>query len=236
MARDRPKKLSVTADPPRNLPRISRMTHALTILLALFLAGCSIVGDQGNIEQPPYRVVTSLAENIEVREYPARIAVEATVKTADADAGQNDAFGLLFGYISGANQANTEIAMTAPVETSTAPQKIEMTTPVESRYGAEGTMSMRFFLPSRFTPETAPKPTDPQVQLVFLAEERFAVLTFSGSRSREAVLEREKELRAALAAAGILPGPEVTAFFYDPPWTLPWFRRNEVAIKLSAGG
>lgn len=211
------------------------MTRTMTILFSLLLAGCSVVGDQGGIEQPPYAVLSTLPGNIEVRQYAERIAVEATVRENSPDDGEGDAFGLLFDYISGANVANAEIAMTAPVETSNGPETIAMTAPVESQYGEAGTMTMRFFLPGSFTRETAPRPTDPRVQLVFLPAETYAVLTYSGSRGRDTVLARERELRAALAAAGIEGGPDVRAFFYDPPWTLPWFRRNEVAIRVEMG-
>lgn len=208
--------------------------HALAILGPIFLAGCSVFGDQGNIEQPPYRVVSTLAENITIREYAERIAVEATVTGKAEDRSEGDAFRLLFDYISGANVTNAEIPMTAPVETSGAAQSIAMTAPVESRYGDDG-MTMRFFLPSSFTRETAPRPTDARVQLVFLPPEIYAVLTYAGSRSRETVLEKERELRAALAAAGIEAGPDMRTFFYDPPWTLPWFRTNEVVIGVTMG-
>lgn len=222
-------------DPLPLLVRIRRMTykHALILSASLLLAGCSVFGDQGDIEQPPYRVVSTLAENITIRTYGERIAVEATVTGKAMDGSEGDAFGLLFDYISGANVAKAEIAMTAPVETSGASRSIEMTAPVESRYGNDS-MTMRFFLPSSFTRETAPRPTDPRVQLVFLPPETYAVLTYAGSRGRDTVLEKERELRAALSAAGIEAGPDVRAYFYDPPWTLPRFRTNEVAIRLDA--
>ena len=122
--------------------------------------------------------------------------------------------------------------MTAPVERTGASQRIEMTAPVESQIAENVTMTMRFFLPKRFTPESAPKPTDDRVRLVLMPEQRFAVLTFSGSRNQQVLLAREEQLRVALKARDINPGKSARAFFYDPPWTLPWLRRNEVAIDV----
>jgi len=191
-----------------------------------------VVGIQSDIEQPPYEVVVSLSEDIEIRQYAKRIAVEATVIAEDSDDVRNTAFRVLFDYISGANLANAEISMTAPVEITSASQRIEMTAPVESQIGENGTMTMRFFLPKRFTPESAPKPTDDRVRLVLMPEQRFAVLTFSGSRNQQVLSAREEQLRAALKARDINPGISARAFFYDPPWTLPWLRRNEVAIDV----
>ena len=66
-----------------------------------------------------------------------------------------------------------------------------------------------------------------------LPEERFAVMTFSGSRSQQVISARLEQLHAALDALDLNPKrSSERAFFYDPPWTLPWFRRNEVAIKV----
>lgn len=208
------------------------MIRVLAALLPLYLVGCSVVGIRSDIEQPPYEVVASLSDHIEIRQYAQRIAVEATITADDSDDARNAAFRLLFDYISGANQANAEIAMTLQVERARASQQIEMTAPVESQIGETGTMTMRFFLPSRFTPESAPKPTDDRVRLVLMPKQRFAVLTFSGSRNQQVVSARVEQLRAALKARDLNPGISARAFFYDPPWTLPWFRRNEVAIDV----
>jgi hypothetical protein len=208
------------------------MIRILTAFLPLYLVGCSVVGIQSDIEQPPYEVVASLSKDIEIRQYAKRIAVEATVIAKDSNDVRNAAFRLLFDYISGANLANAEISMTAPVEITSASQRIEMTAPVESQIGENGTVTMRFFLPKRFTPESAPKPTDDRVRLVLMPEQRFAVLTFSGSRNQQVLSAREEQLRAALKARNINPGISARAFFYDPPWTLPWLRRNEVAIDV----
>ena len=209
------------------------MVRILIALLPLYLVGCSVVGIEGDIEQPPYDVVASLSDNIEIRRYAERIAVETTVTSDDSDDARNAAFRLLFDYISGANQANAEIAMTVPVETPRASQQIDMTAPVESHVGETGATTMRFFLPSRFTPESAPDPTDGRVRLVVLPEQRFAVMTFSGSRSQQVVSARLEQLHAALDALDLNPKrSSERAFFYDPPWTLPWFRHNEVAIEV----
>lgn len=222
-----------SADPAGRFLRTNDMKKMLTAFLPLCLVGCSVVGMQSDLEQPPYEVVASLSDDTEIRQYAERIAVEATVTADDSDDARNAAFRLLFDYISGANQANAEISMTVPVETASASKRIEMTAPVESQIGDAGTVTMRFFLPRRFTPESAPKPTDDRLRLVLMPEQRFAVLTFSGSRNQQVVSARVEQLRAALKARDLNHGKSARAFFYDPPWTLPWFRRNEVAIEVA---
>lgn len=204
----------------------------MAALLPLSLAACSVVGIQGDIEQPPYEVTSTLSRNIEIRQYAERIAVETTVTSDDPGDARNAAFRLLFAYISGANEANAEIAMTLPVEAPGVAQQIDMTAPVESQISEAGT-TMKFFLPGRFTSGSAPAPTDDRVRLVLIPAQRLVVMTFSGSRSQDAVSARVAELRAALETLDLNPERSARAFFYDPPWTLPWFRRNEVAIEVA---
>ncbi|MEM6743760.1 MAG: heme-binding protein, partial [Pseudomonadota bacterium] len=110
-----------------------------------------------------------------------------------------------------------KIAMTAPVETSSSGDR----------------MTMRFFLPEGMTLEDAPRPTDPAVALREIAPRTEAALTFSGYYFVSGALERAPELREALANSGWTPSGEVTTYFYDPPWTLPWNRRNEVVVEVA---
>ena len=59
-----------------------------------------------------------------------------------------------------------------------------------------------------------------------------AVLRFTGDRSSAAVAARTEELVKTLHDNGIAVTGEPVAWFYDPPWTLPFRRRNEVAIPV----
>ncbi|MEO1192664.1 MAG: heme-binding protein [Pseudomonadota bacterium] len=206
-------------------------TSAL-LLSSLLLAGCSLFGDRSSYEAPDYQVVSSLTDGVEIRRYDPRLAVEATVNEAEDE---DSAFRLLFAYISGANRTQTEIAMTSPVEVTEASQEIAMTVPVETRQDA-GDMRMRFFLPRSFTAESAPEPTDPKVQLVTLPSETMAVLRFSGLRGESRVQGKIDDLLADLSGSDWVQAGEPVAYFYDPPWTLPFFRRNEVAIPVVPSG
>ena len=49
-----------------------------------------------------------------------------------------------------------------------------------------------------------------------------------------AVAAKQRLLVDALAAAAWLPDGPASAWFYDPPWTLPWLRRNEVSVPVVA--
>ena len=207
-------------------------TTLAAILLPVFLAGCSVAGIRDGYEEPAFEVTDRLGDAAEVRRYAPRLAAEVTVPSNDSDEGRNAAFRLLFDYISGANRSEADIAMTVPVETAGGGQEIAMTAPVETESLASDQLRMRFFLPSAFNSENAPRPTDQRVRLVEVPAETFAVLRFSGSTGAAAVQTRTEELMALLAGSSWRAAAMPIAYFYDPPWTLPPFRRNEVAIAV----
>lgn len=197
---------------------------------ALVLGGCSVVGIRGE-EQPAYSVADALGDGAEIRRYPPRLAAETVVDAADEGAARSEAFRALAGFIFGGNREQQRVAMTAPVEVAR-PVEIGMTAPVETAT-SDGQLRMRFFMPATFTSATLPVPTDARVAIVELPAETLAVLRFSGSTGREAVAVRETLLRDRLAGTGWqVTGPAV-ALFYDPPWTIPFLRRNEVAIPVA---
>lgn len=183
-------------------------------------------------EEPSYTVVDRVGDAVEIRRYGPRLAAEAEVAST-GEAGRNEAFRLLFDYIAGANDAapaNT-IAMTTPVQVAE-PQTIAMTTPVDVR--DEGGVRMQFFLPATFTGGDAPEPTNPAVRLVTVPEETIAILRFTGS-GRD-MPERQASLLAALAGSGWEARGTPYALFYDAPFTLPFVRRNEAAVRVTPGG
>ena len=70
------------------------------------------------------------------------------------------------------------------------------------------------------------------MKIVELPEVVLAVLRFSGSWDSERLAGREDELIRALEASTWFPVNTPSALFYDPPWTLPIFRRNEVVVPV----
>ncbi len=86
-----------------------KLAYYLKTLLESVL---SIFGIRALYEQPPYTVVERLERGIEIRSYGERLVVETDARGQ----GDNEAFGRLFRYISGANRSGGLIAMTTPVE------------------------------------------------------------------------------------------------------------------------
>lgn len=181
-------------------------------------------------EEPRYDVIDRI-DRVEIRRYAPRLAAQVDLASADETA-RSDAFRLLFAYIAGANRATAfrkdTIAMTTPVEVS-GKELVAMTVPVETLESA-GAGHMRFFLPSKYSLDTAPRPLNPRVRLITVSGDTIATLRFSGSATD--VAERKAELIEKLAEAKWRPSSEPYALFYDAPFTLPLLRRNEAAVAV----
>ncbi len=192
----------------------------------------AVVGIRVGTEEPNY-TSHPLTATVEIRRYGPRIAAETTV-VADENRARDVGFRRLARYIFGGNHAAQAISMTAPVSQHMAQgsERIAMTAPVVQSTGADGGWVIRFFMPAKWTMDTLPTPDDDGVRLVTVPPETMAVLRFSGDRSPKAVAARTAELREALYGNGIKTRGEADAWFYDPPWTLPMRRRNEIAIPV----
>ena len=196
-------------------------------------AGGSIVGVRNGAEEPPFTVERRVG-GVEIRRYDARIAAETTID-ADEEKARNEGFRRLAGYIFGGNTTKTKIAMTAPVSQQQS-EKIAMTAPVAAQRTDSGEWVIRFFMPSEHSMDTLPTPKDDRVRLVKVAAERVAVLRFSGTASLEALATRTDELLNTLRDNNIKTKGIPFTWFYDPPWTLPFRRRNEVVVSLAKAG
>jgi SOUL heme-binding protein len=179
-------------------------------------AAGSIVGIRHGTEEPAFTVEREF-DGIQLRRYGPRIAAEAAIET-DEESARNEGFRVLARYIFGANSGRNKIAMTAPVTTGR---------------GASGEWVIRFFMPSKYTFEMLPTPNDDRVNLVPVPAETVAVLRFSGTIAPDTVVARTGQLLKALHRNNIEPTTDPLAWFYDPPWTLPCRRRNEVAVGVA---
>ena len=199
----------------------------LGLVMAMFGATASRA-----TEQPAYSVVERTGA-VEIRQYGPRLAAEATVSGRE-EAARNEGFRKVAGFIFGGNTARASIAMTAPVVQASAgrSEQIAMTAPVVQSADPSGAWRIQFIMPAKYTRATLPVPTDPAVRIIDVPAETYAVIRFSGSRDGKAVSRRTAELTTALAAGGWRATGQPVAWFYDPPWTLPAFRRNEVAMTV----
>ncbi len=193
----------------------------------------SIGGIRVGTEEPHY-IGTRLTDDVELRQYGPRIAAETTV-AANEERARNIGFRRLARYIFGGNHRDESIAMTAPVaqQSGRGGDAIAMTAPVAQARSSEDNWTIRFFMPSKWTMETLPQPDDDEVTLVTVPGETVAVLRFTGDRGPTAVEAKTDKLIETLRDKQIEVVGEPVAWFYDPPWTLPFRRRNEIAVPVN---
>ena len=212
-------------------------TRLLSLFSLLTICGCASNADprknvDDELEVPEYEVVKQAA-NFELRKYESYIVASVTVE-GDYDAASRDGFRLLADYIFGANESQTEIAMTAPVSSTPAPksEQIAMTAPVRASAEAANTWEISFSMPSKYSLETLPTPKSDRIQFVERPPELTAASIFPGFTTMAALREQEEVLTRWVEQEGlIIDGPFVVARYNDP-YTFPWNRRNEIIVKV----
>jgi hypothetical protein len=210
-------------------------THTLLALLVGFLGMESAMA----IEEPKYEVRTSQAP-FELRHY-APTLIAQTIVEGDMDEASNKGFRLIADFIFGNNlAANSEqaakIAMTAPVTVEPQSSKIAMTAPVtiEPQLGSAQQWRVHFVMPSQYTLANIPKPKNSAVTLHELPSKYFVVHRYSGFNTVARVQEKTDEALAwaRQQSLKVIGTPQLSR--YDPPWTLPMFRRNEIMVEVAA--
>lgn len=210
--------------------------NLLKFFSPLFLAGlsgCSFLGLSSQYEEASHSRVNQQGD-FEIREYKAMVVAQTTVEAPSKEAG-NKAFRTLFSYISGNNLSQGKIDMTTPVfsQADEAPgEKIAMTTPVFSEAEEPGRWRYQFVLPDKYSLESAPQPKDPAVELAAVPAGRCAVIRYAGRWNDELRKDKTRELREWMKEQGLAETSSPRYAAYDPPWTLPAFRRNEVLIDI----
>jgi len=159
-------------------------------------------------ETPDYKVLSQDGK-FEVRAYPEM----TLVRTASGDGD----FMRLFRYISGGNEAEQKIAMTAPVL---------------MKHEGEST-GMSFIVPRAVALEKVPAPEDPAVTMDNLPAGQFAVYQYSGGRNETNEQEALGKLRAWIDKQRLEITGEPLFGYYDPPWIPPFLRRNEVMLRIA---
>jgi hypothetical protein len=211
----------------------------LTTLLFGLLIGPLSTGTLMATEEPKFESLRK-EDHIEIRRYVPVIVAEAMVD-GDMDTASSRGFQLIAGYIFGNNE---RIAMTAPVvaEPQSSAEKIAMTTPVsiepqnaeDSKMAGAQRWRVHFVMPSQYTLATLPKPLNPQVQLREVPAKTFAALTYSGINTENTAQEKTEQLLNWLKMQKIETIGKPQLARYNPPWTLPFLRRNEILQEIKA--
>lgn len=203
----------------------------MSAVLVGVLAATPTMADS-DVEHARYSVVEAMGD-IEIRDYAPQIVAEMTV-AGERDAAIKEGFRRLAGYIFGDNSPQQKIAMTAPVvqQPRGAGEKIAMTAPVAQARAGDAWV-VRFTMPASHTLASLPRPNNAEVRLVETPATRMAAVRFSGIAGDADLAENETKLLRQAAAQGLTVKGAAQYAFYDPPWTLPWNRRNEVMVEVA---
>jgi len=169
-------------------------------------------------EEQKYSLVSKY-KNFEIRFYPsATIAtISSTAKTYRDLSGPG--FQRLAGYIFGGNEANTKISMASPVQMDI----------------NDSVSTMSFVMPSAYTKETLPKPSDPNVLIHNTEDEFVAVIRFGGYASDKDLKFYSEKLQNLLKENGIASLGNYRFLGYNPPFQ-PFGRRNEIIVSVDWAG
>jgi len=207
-------------------------------LLSLFIFFVSPIAMA--LEEPKFNVIESTPP-FELRQYSPFIVAEVYVD-GDMDEAGSKGFRLIAGYIFGKNQTKVnssqeseKIAMTLPVTMQPQNQEssttIAMTAPVTMQAVSKANRWRMFFvMPSQYTLTTLPKPLSSEVLLREIPAQQKAVITFTGFNSEEKIHLKTQELITWMKQKGLEPKGEPQLARYNPPWSIPFLRRNEVML------
>jgi len=209
--------------------KLKKTWIVIVTVVAFILIGGTLVGPiMSDVEQPDYEII-ALEQNIEIRRYSPMIIAEVEVEGERKDAISNG-FRMLADYIFGNNTVQQDIAMTAPVQQQ-ANKKISMTAPVQQQSSGEA-WKVSFVMPAEYSLEVLPKPNNEDIKLKEIPEKQFIAIQFSGTNSSNNIARHEALLMQHIEESKIKTVGSLKYAFYNPPWTLPFMRRNEIMIEI----
>lgn len=204
----------------------------LVSLLGLLVVGIP-AAMAASVAEPAYTVVSE-TDGLQIREYAPLIRAETVVQGPYRES-VSQGFRVLAGYIFGGNSGQVEIAMTAPVGAEPVGTRIAMTAPVGAEDTAQG-WRVSFVMPAEYTMATLPRPQDSRVSLREVPAHRVAAVRFSGLAGEAAIAEHKERMVAAMESQGLVAIGEPVVAQYNPPWTPPFLRRNELLVTVAGPG
>jgi len=202
----------------------------------LFLASLLFINNFFNTamatEEPEFKLISEEGE-FQIREYEPKIIAQVEVE-GDFDEASSKGFKLLANYIFGNNLLDgisKKISMTTPVEMTPLAENLLMTSSVMDDQ-INNKWSINFVMPREFSIDTLPKPNNSQVNIIEVPKEKYAVIVFSGLVRESSYAEKAELLSNYLEENSFKQQGAIKIARYNPPWTLPFFRRNELMVRI----
>ncbi|CAL4969019.1 unnamed protein product [Urochloa decumbens] len=192
-----------------------------------------------DLETVPFRILKREAD-YEIREVESYFIAETTMpgRSGFDFNGSSQSFNVLASYLFGKNTSSEQMEMTTPVFTrkgEPSSETMDMTTPVITKKSAgENNWKMSFVMPMKYG-SNLPRPKDPSVTIKEVPSKIVAVAAFSGLVTDDDISQRESKLRESLkkdTEFRVKDDSVVEVAQYNPPFTLPFTRRNEIALEV----
>jgi hypothetical protein len=168
------------------------------------------------IEQPEYAVERS-AGGVEFRRYESYQVAECDLREVnDISQASSAGFRYLFNYISGDNQPGQKVSMTSPVQ----------------QMPSENGWRVSFVVPREFYKTGAPAPSNAKVSIREVPAGLVAALRYKGFWGTDTFNQHKAQLLKKLAEQGVQIEGDVFSALYNPPFTPPFLRRNEVLVRV----
>ena len=106
-----------------------------------------------------------------------------------------------------------------------------MTAPVQQEK-TDTEWAISFIMPSKFSIDTIPNPINDRIKIIQIPSKRYAVITFSGRSTEANLTKHTNELEIYMNGSSYSKVGNAKYAFYNPPWTLPFLRRNEVQFEI----
>lgn len=175
-----------------------------------------------SVEEPKYQIITK-EDNIEIRQYEQMISAEVKI-FGNRKSAINSGFRILADYIFGNNQKDLKIAMTAPV------RQYKITTGFKADQATEWIIS--FIMPSKFSYADLPLANNSEILIKLLEPKKYLTIRFSGLASDKKLKNALEQLEIYAKNNQLNIRENILFAFYNPPWTLPFMRRNEIMLEV----
>ena len=205
------------------------MKKLILIILASIAPAVVLIGPiMSKVEKPKY-IVNFTEEDIESRSYDSMIVAEVLIKNSREES-ISQGFRVLADYIFGNNVSAEKIPMTSPVIEQKS-EKIPMTAPVKQQI-KDNIWSIQFIMPAQYSMDSLPKPNNNTVKIKLIPPAEYVVIKFNGKNENKNIQIHEDKLKEFIEKKDLeVKGKPIYAF-YNPPWTIPILRRNEIMIEI----
>ena len=165
-------------------------------------------------KEPQFALIEK-TDNIEIRQYNECVVAKTSIPLNDTEE-DNNMFMVLASYIFGENEKKQNIPMTAPVTT----------------FKNNNSYDMIFYMLDADNIEDLPMPSGQDIVFEKLNLGKCAVVNFSWFTNKSKIEKYKLILEKFIEENKYEKLSPFMVNRYDPPWRLPFLRRNEILVQI----